>query len=185
MRLSPVLIPFRPEVSKSLVEIGVFDHPLDGAVWAPPQMAKPAAGSALNSAPPATLPGAGQFHAIPMNAPNRRALARALGIGEAAVPLVEHFAPQVPATALDGVSGVLASAEMIQQWVSPVHMSETEKLLFWGQRTASALNFAADIIPGLHAAKPTLSALVVLCRSGNEVYAVFKENDDKKGNDKR
>jgi hypothetical protein len=178
MRITqPIFIPFRPEVSKSLVESGVFDHPLDGAVWAPPQMAKPAPGSALNSATPTTLPGAGQFHPIALNAPNRRTLARALGLGEAAVPLVEHFAPQVPATALDGVSGVLASAEMIQQWVSPVHMSDAEKILFWGQRTASALNFAADIIPGMHAAKPTLNALVVLCRSGNEVYAVFKEND--------
>jgi hypothetical protein len=176
----PKLVPLRPEVSKSLINSGIFDHPLDGAVWAPPQIAKPAPGSTLASTPAATLPGGDQVRPITLNNPNRRTVARALGVGEAVLPIAELLSPHVPVTALDGVSGVLACGEMVQQWVSPVHMNDAEKILFWGLRTASALNFAADIIPGMHAAKPTLSTLVVLCRSGNEVYVACQDNKGKK-----
>ena len=180
LRARPLLVPLRPEVANALVSEGVFNHPAGKVVWASSQVAIPAPGSALNLVPAASLPGGAQFHPVKLSDAGCQRLSQALGIGEAAVPLVEKFAPNLPGQTMDGVAALLASGEMVKQWVSPTHQSGVEQALFWTQKTASVLDFAADVIPALHSAKPVFSNMVLLCRFGNDVYAVFKDDKNKK-----
>jgi hypothetical protein len=170
-----VALPLRPEVGKSMIDAGVFKPGADSQVWASPEVAR-VMGGPLGSLGSFTLPGGASFQPLPVPESGAMQFSEWLDLADQVVgPALEKGvdARQISGVAAGQASAVMASVEMLAEYVHPSDKGTFEKAVFYTQKGATVLNAVTDFVPVLHGAKPVLMAVVQV---GDQVCAAFRMN---------
>jgi hypothetical protein len=159
------VVPLSPEVSKTLIENGVFQHDANEVLWTSPGNSKTVLGGPIGSAASVQLPGGASFQAY--SAPNSSdpLLPSLLQAGNLMLPHLEQAAPDGIA---DGVALLVATPEIFRACTSS-ERGKAENLVLYGTNLVRLLKIANNVVPVPHAGE-TLEVVGAIFKLGEQVF---------------